>query len=102
MPTSEATAHPPQGLDYTIAMVEESAVAASGAEFDEVAKQVHRIFASKTFRQADRIKRFLDFLVKETVAGRAEKLKEFSVGVEVFGRDSSFDPRFDPIVRVQA
>ncbi len=69
---------------------------------DLVAKQLHRILASKTFRQADRIKRFLDFIVKETVAGRAEKLKEFSVGVEVFGRDSSFDPRFDPIVRVQA
>jgi len=69
---------------------------------DEVAKQLHRILASKTFRQTDRIKRFLDFIVKETVAGRADKLKEFSVGVEVFGRDSAFDPRFDPIVRVQA
>ena len=69
---------------------------------DEVAKQLHRILSSKTFRQTDRIKRFLDFIVKETVAGRADKLKEFSVGVEVFGRDSAFDPRFDPIVRVQA
>ena len=67
-----------------------------------ITKQLRRILASKTFRQADRIKRFLDFIVKETVAGRAEKLKEFSVGVEVFGCDSSFDPRFDPIVRVQA
>jgi serine/threonine-protein kinase len=83
-------------------MVEEGVIAGLGGDVDAVAKQVHRIFASKTFRQADRIKRFLDFIVKETVAGRAEKLKEFSVGVEVFGRDSSFDPRFDPIVRVQA
>lgn len=65
-------------------------------------RQLQRINASKTFRQADRIKRFLEFIVNETVAGRAEKLKEFSVGVEVFGRDASFDPRFDPIVRVQA
>ena len=63
-------------MDYNSAMVEESAIAALGVDFDEVAKQLHRIFASKTFRQADRIKRFLDFIVKETVAGRAEKLKE--------------------------
>ncbi len=83
-------------------ITEERIAAPVGGDFDEVTKQLHRIFASKTFRQADRIKRFLDFIVKETVAGRAEKLKEFSVGVEVFGRDASFDPRFDPIVRVQA
>ena len=83
-------------------MIEEAKVAGSNVDFDEVTKQLGRIFASKTFRQADRIKRFLDFIVRETVAGRGEKLKEFSVGVEVFGRDASFDPRFDPIVRVQA
>lgn len=83
-------------------MADEGTTAVAGVDLDLVGKQLHRILASKTFRQADRIKRFLDFIVKETVAGRAEKLKEFSVGVEVFGRDSSFDPRFDPIVRVQA
>jgi serine/threonine-protein kinase len=83
-------------------MVQEPKAAIASVDFDEITKQLHRIFASKTFRQADRIKRFLDFIVKETVAGRGEKLKEFSVGVEVFGRDSGFDPRFDPIVRVQA
>ncbi len=83
-------------------MVEEVATPVASLDSDLIAKQLHRILASKTFRQADRIKRFLGFIVKETVEGRAEKLKEFSVGVEVFGRDSSFDPRFDPIVRVQA
>jgi len=35
-------------------------------------------------------------------AGRGERLKEFVVGVEVFGKPESFDPRNDPIVRVQA
>lgn len=83
-------------------MVDDVATLAASVDSELITKQLHRILASKTFRQADRIKRFLDFIVKETVAGRAEKLKEFSVGVEVFGRDSSFDPRFDPIVRVQA
>ena len=65
-------------------------------------KQLNRVLASKTFRQADRLKRFLSFVVNETIAGRADNLKEFAVGVEVFDRDPSFDPRSDPIVRVQA
>lgn len=68
----------------------------------KIAGQLHRILASKAFRQADRLKRFLTFIVEETIAGRGERLKEFVVGVEVFGKDDSFDPRNDPIVRVQA
>jgi serine/threonine-protein kinase len=68
----------------------------------KVAEQLVRILASRAFRQADRLKRFLTFIVEETVAGRGERLKEFVVGVEVFGKPESFDPRNDPIVRVQA
>ena len=64
--------------------------------------QLNRILASKAFRQADRLKRFLSFVVGETISGRSDRLKEFAVGVEVFGKDTSFDPRNDPIVRVQA
>lgn len=69
---------------------------------EKAASQLNRILASKAFRQADRLKRFLGFIVEETIAGRGERLKEFVVGVEVFGKDDSFDPRNDPIVRVQA
>jgi serine/threonine-protein kinase len=68
----------------------------------KIAEQLTRILSSKSFRQADRLKRFLSFIVEETVAGRGERLKEFVVGVEVFGKPESFDPRNDPIVRVQA
>src|SRR5262245_38357175 len=64
--------------------------------------QLARILDSRAFRQADRLKRFLTFIVEETLAGRGERLKEFVVGVEVFGKPESFDPRNDPIVRVQA
>ncbi len=44
----------------------------------------------------------LRFLVEETLAGRGDRLKEFVVGVEVFGRPSSYDPRLDSLVRVEA
>src|SRR5258708_1543258 len=69
---------------------------------DKVLDQLNRILSSKAFRQADRLKRFLSFVVDETISGRSDRLKEFVVGVEVFGKDTSFDPRNDPIVRVQA
>ena len=61
-----------------------------------------RILGSATFRQVDRLKRFLNFIVSESLAGRGHQLKEYVIGVQVFDKDTSFDPRADPIVRVQA
>ncbi len=69
---------------------------------EKIVAQLDRILSSKAFRQADRLKRFLTFTVNEALAGRGEQLKEFVIGVEVFGKGPSFDPRNDPIVRVQA
>jgi TolB-like protein/tetratricopeptide (TPR) repeat protein len=65
-------------------------------------QQLARILASRTFHQADRLKRFIGFVVEETISGRGNHLKEFLLGMEVFGKDARFDPRTDPIVRVQA
>jgi serine/threonine-protein kinase len=70
---------------------------------DRVAREhLDRVLASGTFRRVDRLKRFLSFIVTETIAGRGDQLKEYVIGVQVFDKDSSFDPRADPIVRVQA
>lgn len=80
-----------------------SAVAAPGKISDKaVRQQLTRILASKTFSQVDRLKRFVDFIVTETVDGRGGDLKEYVIGVQVFGKEAAFDPRTDPIVRVQA
>ena len=65
-------------------------------------QQLSRILASKTFHQVDRLKRFVTFIVDETLDGRGGDLKEYVIGVQVFGKEPSFDPRTDPIVRVQA
>jgi TolB-like protein/Flp pilus assembly protein TadD len=71
-------------------------------EIVKVQEQLDRILRSKAFQHVDRLHRFLNFIVTETLAGRAENLKEFLIGTEVFGKETSFDPRMDPIVRVQA
>ncbi len=67
-----------------------------------VRQQLDRILAGTTFRQVDRLRRFLTFIVLETVEGRRDNLKEYVVGIQVFGKEPSFDPRTDPVVRVQA
>jgi len=74
-----------------------------GAPADKsIADALDRILASQTFQQAGGLKRFLRFIVNETIAGRVSELKEYVIGVQVFRTDQSFDPRTDPIVRVQA
>ena len=67
-----------------------------------VRDQLARVMASQAFQQADRLQRFARFVVQEALEGRGAELKEYVIGVQVFGRESSFDPRTDPIVRVQA
>lgn len=69
---------------------------------EKIRQQLRRVLGSKSFRQAGRLHKFLEFIVQETLAGRSETLKEFPIGVEAFEKDSNFDPRMDPIVRVQA
>lgn len=63
---------------------------------------MQRIVASPAFQDADRLVRFLTFVVDEALAGRGSLLKESVIGVEVFGRPAGYDPKIDPIVRVQA
>jgi serine/threonine-protein kinase len=48
------------------------------------------------------MRRFLRFTVEHCIDGRGEELKEYLIGVEVFDRRASYDPRLDPIVRVEA
>jgi TolB-like protein len=67
-----------------------------------VRQQLDRILAGTTFQQVDRLRRFLSFVVLESIAGRQDELKEYVVGIQVFGKEPSFDPRSDPVVRVQA
>ena len=68
----------------------------------EVRAELDRILASKSFSTAGRISKLLRFVVDKTLAGETNQLKEYSVGVEVFERDGTYDPRLDSIVRVEA
>lgn len=68
----------------------------------EVRAELERVLASAGFRGAGRLGPFLRFLVESTLGGESGSLKESVLGVEVFGRPADYDPRTDPIVRVEA
>lgn len=68
----------------------------------EVREQLERILASARFTSAPVATRLLRFLVEETLAGRGDQLKEFTLATGVFGRDVTFDPKTDPAIRVEA
>jgi TolB-like protein len=64
--------------------------------------ELERVLASKGFASAGRLSRLLRYVVDKTLAGQADQLKEYAVGIEVFDRDDKYDPRLDSIVRVEA
>src|SRR5207248_5433900 len=64
-------------------------------------EQLEKVLAGEVFRNAGRSNRLLRFLVEQTVSGHADRLKEYTLGSEVLGRGDSFDPRIDPIARVE-
>lgn len=69
---------------------------------DEIKAELARILDSAAFRGAGRAKEFLSFVVEEALAGRADRLKGYVIGVAVFGRPTTFDAQTDPVVRVEA
>jgi adenylate cyclase len=67
-----------------------------------VRETVERIIASPDFEASERAAKFLRYVVEETLEGRSEQIKAFTVGVDVFGRDETFDAQHDPAVRIEA
>jgi Tol biopolymer transport system component len=63
---------------------------------------LENVLASAQFSRAKRISRFLQFLVDETLNGRAEELRERRIGIEVFDQPDDWDPKVNNIVRSEA
>jgi len=73
-----------------------------GVETDEIRAQVDRLMRSKTFETSEAHRRLLQYLAEKTLSGEADRLKEYTVGLEAFGKPTTYDPRQDSIVRLQA
>ncbi|MBO9457596.1 tetratricopeptide repeat protein [Labrenzia sp. R5_0] len=82
-------------------------IVASGdvEEFDcpeRVREELSRVLHSDHFHATPKRRAMLTFLIEEALAGRADTLKGYVIGLAVFCRDENFDPQSDPIVRLEA
>ncbi|ESX06518.1 hypothetical protein X769_07365 [Mesorhizobium sp. LSJC268A00] len=67
-----------------------------------VRETLERLLASETFGRSERARKLLRYLVEREQAGEADRLKGFSIAMDVFGKDGDFDSSTDAVVRVQA
>jgi hypothetical protein len=68
---------------------------------DAIRAALARILDSPSFAPP-RLKAFLRFVAENTLDGRADAIKGYTIGTLVFRRPDGFDPSIDPIVRVEA
>jgi TolB-like protein/Tfp pilus assembly protein PilF len=69
---------------------------------DAALNALSRVLASEIFVRSNRLSRFLRFVVEQTLNGLEENLKEYTIGIEAYGRKADFDPSQDTIVRTEA
>jgi TolB-like protein len=74
----------------------------NGLLIESIRAQLGKILTSQGFCHSDRMSRFLRLAVEKTIQGQGDQLKEYLIGTEVFDRNHCYDPRIDPIVRVEA
>ncbi|HLJ48322.1 MAG TPA: hypothetical protein VKU01_20045 [Bryobacteraceae bacterium] len=67
-----------------------------------IRQELDRVLASHEFRSSKRSQEFLRYIVDHTLNGNVDILKERTIGIEVFGRPTSYEPSDDATVRVKA
>jgi hypothetical protein len=68
---------------------------------ESIRAQVSRIVQNKNLRLSEGQCRLLSYLAEKSLAGEADDLKEYVVGVDAFGKPPSYDPRQESVVRTQ-
>jgi hypothetical protein len=69
---------------------------------DEIRAALDHILFSEVFRRSPQLGAFLSFVTEAVLHGKGDRIKAYTIGVEVLRRDAKFDPQIDPIVRVEA
>jgi hypothetical protein len=64
--------------------------------------QLRKVLASITFAHAERMRRFLEFIVEHALSSPGEPLKEMIIGIKLYAGHEEFDPRVTSVVRVDA
>ena len=73
-----------------------------GFDHSDIGSALSRIVSHHSMKKSPKLRAFLEFVVSETLAGRGDRLKAYSIAVTALGKSAAFDPVSDPIVRVEA
>jgi hypothetical protein len=68
---------------------------------DVILSNLENVLSSEAFVHSPQLCRFLRFIVEQEMAGQANQLKEYVLGLQVLGKGESFDPRIDTSVRTK-
>jgi adenylate cyclase len=90
------------GLRERMVQLATSKVADRPPTTEEVMNHLQTLHASAGFDASKRNKRFLKYVVEETLAGGGNRIKAYNIALAVFDRGDDFDPLTDPIVRIEA
>jgi malectin (di-glucose binding ER protein) len=77
-------------------------IAADSARVEDLRAELQLVLQSQSFARSPGLSRLLSYLCEKTFAAESDKIKEYSIALDVFGRHESFDQDSDSIVRVQA
>src|SRR5262245_44462589 len=69
---------------------------------DEIRTALDHMLLSEVFNRSPQLGAFLRFVTEAVLHGKGDRIKAYTIGVEVLRRDPTFDPQVDPIVRVEA
>lgn len=67
----------------------------------EVRAYLAQLLETPQFSGSSRRGQLLQYLVSETLAGNGEKITEYGIGLDVFRKPDSFDPRIESVVRTE-
>jgi len=68
----------------------------------QIDQALSNVLSDEKFLASPQMSAFLSYVVNETVAGNASRIKAYTVAVDALGKPTSFDPQNDPSVRVLA
>jgi len=92
----------PAELNETNCVPPDCKVEKAGIDEASIREALAQLLSDPNFHASDRNRRFLRFAVEETLAGHGDRVKSYSIAVDVFGRGEDFDGSSDPIVRIEA
>jgi TolB-like protein len=69
---------------------------------EEIARQLEKMVSDPHFAHSEILRNFLKFIISETIEGRSNCLKEYTIALNVLKKPKTFRPKENCIVRIHA